>query len=96
MRRPVPPGLAKPICDPPIWEFEQPLSGDWSSRNGTAQSFKPSAIPAPDSHSRVQAEALYAGALLPDPRLHVLDLDAIAESHHMLAGTQPCGNAMPN
>ncbi len=82
MRRPVPPGLAKPICDPPIREFEEPL--------------EPSAILAPDSHSRVQAEALYAGALLPDPRLHVLDLDAIAESHHMLAGTQACGNAMPN
>ncbi len=63
-----------------IREFEQSLSGDRGSRNIPAEPLEPSAILAPDSHSRVQAEALYAGALLPDPRLHVLDLDAIARS----------------
>ncbi len=94
MRRPVSPRVTKSIRDPPIGEFEQPLSGDWRSRNVPAQSFKPSAILAPDSHSRVQAEALNSSTLLPDSLLHVLD--GIPESHPLLAGTQARGNAMPN
>jgi transposase len=78
MRRAIAPGGSKPVCDPPIGELVEPLSGDRRPRNVPAQSLNSFSIPAPNYHSRVQAEALHARALFPDPQLHSLDLDAIA------------------
>jgi hypothetical protein len=96
VRRPIAPGVSKPVCDPPIGELVEPLSGDRRPRNVPAQSLDSFSIPAPNHHSRVQAETLNARALLPDPRLHILDLDAIAEPHDRHAGADPGGNAMAN
>ncbi len=96
VRRPIAPWLSKPVRDPPIREFEEPLSGDRRPRNVPAQPFESFAITRIHSDPGVQAEALYACALLPDPRLHVLDLDAIAEPHDRHSGAGSCGNAMAN
>jgi hypothetical protein len=81
VRRAIAPGVSKPVCDPPIGELVQPLSRDRRPGNVSAQSLDSFSIPAANHHSRVQAQALNARALLPDPRLHILDLDAIAEPH---------------
>jgi hypothetical protein len=96
MRRPVPPRVAKPVCDLPARKFEQPLSGDRRSRNIPAESLHSFSIPAPNRHSRVQAEAPNRSTLLPHSRLYVLDLDAIPKAHDSLAGAQSRRNAMLN
>jgi len=57
-------------------------------RDIPAESLEAISIPAPNYHSRVQAETLGGSTLLPDSRLHILDLEAIPKAHDSLAGAQ--------
>jgi hypothetical protein len=57
------------------------LAGDRGSRNVPAQPFDSLPIPARGRHAGVQAETLNGGALPPESRHHVRNLDAIALAH---------------
>ena len=73
----VSPRVSELVGNAAVGKPAEPLSGNGGSGNVSAQPFHSFSIPAPNHHSRVQAETLNARALLPDPRLHILDLDAI-------------------
>ncbi len=72
------------------------LSGDRRPRNVPSQPLESCAIARSHGDPSVQAAAVCACALLPNPRLRVLDLDATARPHDRHSGADPCGNAMAN
>lgn len=91
--RAVAPAVLEAIEERSVRESGEALGGDRRAGHVAAQTLEPAPISGRDGHVGVQAHAANARAALALQDLDVVDVDAVAEAQHALAGAPARGDA---